>query len=101
MKKHENKSSKRVDKRPYQIIIKERAIKQLSKIPSKFGIKIDELIQSLATEPRPVNCKKLQGYDNFYRVRFTDYRILYMVDDNRLIIEVIQIGNRKDVYDKL
>ena len=101
MKKQENNSSKKGDKHPYQIIIKERAVKQLSKIPRKFVLKIDELIQSLSLEPRPLNCKKLQGYDNLYRVRFTDYRVLYMVDDGKLIIEVIQIGNRKDVYDKL
>ena len=61
MKKQENKSSKKGDKRLYQIIIKERAIKQLSKIPQKFAVKIDELIQSPAAEPRPANCKKYRG----------------------------------------
>jgi mRNA interferase RelE/StbE len=101
MKKQENKSSKKEDNRAYKIIIKDKAIKQLSKIPKKFAIKIDELIQSLSFEPRPANCKKLQGYDNFYRVRFADYRVLYMIEDHALIVEVIQIGNRKDVYDKI
>src|SRR5580698_9400415 len=101
MKKQENKSSKKENNRVYQIIIKEKALKQLSKLPSKFAIKIDELIQLLATEPRPANCKKLQGYENIYRVRFSDYRVLYLIDDNKLIVEVIQIGNRKDIYDKL
>ncbi len=101
MTKRENKSSKKENNRAYQIVITEKAAKQLSKIPKKFAIKIDALIQSLAIEPRPVNCKKLQGYENVYRVRFTDYRVLYMIDDNKLIIEVVQIGNRKDIYDKL
>ena len=100
MKKQENKSSKKENRTAYQIIIKEKAIKQLSKIPTKFALKIDALIQLLASEPRPVNCKKLQGYEDIYRVRFGDYRVVYRIDDNHLIIEVVQIGNRKDVYNK-
>lgn len=101
MKKPESKSSERESKKSYQLIIKEKAIKQLSKIPKKFAEKIDELIQSLIQNPRPTGCKKLQGYDNVYRVRYTDYRVLYSVEDKKLIIEIIQIGNRKEVYDKL
>jgi mRNA interferase RelE/StbE len=101
MKKPENKSSEKGNKGLYQLIIKEKAIKQLSRIPAKFAAKIDELIQQLASEPRPAGCKKLQGYENVYRVRYSDYRVLYIINDNNLIIEVIQIGNRRDVYDKL
>lgn len=90
--RHAKKYSQK-NKQLYQVIIKERALKQLNKIPKKFAIKIDELIQSLAQQPRPHGCIKMVGYENFYRVRFTDYRIVYSVADKKLIVEIIQIGN--------
>jgi mRNA interferase RelE/StbE len=101
MKKRENKFSSKKSEQPYRLVIKERALKQLSKIPKKFAIKIDELILSLAENPRPVGCKKLQGYEDAYRVRYSDYRVVYTIQDDLLIVDVIQIGNRKDVYDRL
>ncbi len=55
----------------------------------------------LSSNPRPKGCKKLQGYDNVYRVRYSDYRIVYTVNDDVLVVEIIHIGNRKDVYDRL
>jgi mRNA interferase RelE/StbE len=99
--KPESKSSEKGNKRIYQLIIKDKAVKQLSMIPAKFAEKIDILIQSLAVDPRPLNCKKLQGYESVYRVRLADYRVLYTIADEKLTVEVIQIGNRKDVYNKL
>ncbi|MBX3164354.1 MAG: type II toxin-antitoxin system RelE/ParE family toxin [Bacteroidetes bacterium] len=99
MKKPENKSSAKQSEQRYKVVIKERALKQLSKIPKKFAEKIDALIRSLAENPRPSGCKKLQGYANAYRVRYSDYRIVYTIEDNKLIVDVIQIGDRKDVYD--
>ncbi|MDB5284796.1 MAG: addiction module toxin, RelE/StbE family [Bacteroidota bacterium] len=101
MKKPGNESSEKRSERLYQVVIKERAVKQLSKIPKKFARKIDEIIQSLAQEPRPIGCKKLQGYDDVYRMRFSEYRIVYLITDTKLIVEIIQIGNRKDIYDKI
>jgi mRNA interferase RelE/StbE len=93
--------SKGESKKVYEIAFKEKAVKQLSKIPTKFAEKIDELIQSLTLNPRPSGCKKLQGYENIYRVRYSDYRVLYSIEDKKLVIEIIQIGNRKEIYDKL
>jgi mRNA interferase RelE/StbE len=52
----------------------------------------------LATNPRPANCKKLKGFKGLYRIRAGDYRIIYRIEDNALIIEVIRIGDRKDIY---
>ena len=101
MKRPGNKSSEKGSEKIYQLIIKESAVKQLSKIPKQFVEKIDELIQSLIKNPRPTGCKKLQGYDKVYRVRYSDYRVVYSIEDKKLIVEIIQIGNRKDIYDKL
>ncbi|MCZ7631356.1 MAG: type II toxin-antitoxin system RelE/ParE family toxin [Microthrixaceae bacterium] len=55
-------------------------------------------IDLLADEPRPPGCTKLTGEDAVYRVRIGDYRILYEVIDDRLLIHVVRIGHRRDVY---
>jgi len=82
----------------YQLILLPRAEKELKKLPKKEFLKIDEIILQLADNPRPNGCKKLQGIADTYRVRVGDYRILYRIEDDRLIIEVIRIANRKDAY---
>lgn len=66
MKKQENKSSEKGSNRVFQVTIKERAFKQLSTLPRKIAEKIDTIIQSLAYDPYPHGCKKLQGYDNIF-----------------------------------
>jgi mRNA interferase RelE/StbE len=55
-------------------------------------------IDLLADDPRPPACRKLKGEDNAYRVRVGDYRIVYEILDDRLVIHVVQIGHRRDVY---
>jgi mRNA interferase RelE/StbE len=55
-------------------------------------------IDALRLEPRPHGSKKLVGEDNLYRIRTGDYRIIYQVRDKQLIILVIAIGNRRDIY---
>jgi len=82
----------------YQVRITKTAQKQLDKIPSQIAARLFDLIQSLATNPRPHGCKKLKGRDGF-RIRKGDFRIIYDVIDNLLIVEVIAIGDRKDIYD--
>jgi mRNA interferase RelE/StbE len=85
----------------YQLIILPKAEKELKKLPKKDFIRIDEIILGLASNPRPVGCKKLQGHADTYRIRSGDYRIVYNIEDDHLIVQVIRIANRKDVYGKL
>lgn len=82
----------------YQLLIKENAAKQILKLPDAIIRRIDVKIQLLVENPRPSDCKKLKGFHDLYRIRVGDYRIIYSIDDNLLVIEVIQVGNRKDVY---
>jgi mRNA interferase RelE/StbE len=84
----------------YKIILLEKAIKVLSKLPQKEADKIAARIDSLQENPYPHGCKKLQGYEEVYRIRQGSYRILYEVHDHQLIVRVIKIGNRKDIYRK-
>ncbi len=55
-------------------------------------------MDALAANPRPKGVKKLTGLDNLYRIRAGDYRIVYQIRDDRLIVLVVRIGHRKDVY---
>jgi mRNA interferase RelE/StbE len=57
-----------------------------------------EAAEALATDPRPVGVKKLQGDDNLWRIRVGAYRIVYEIHDEQLTVLVIRVGNRKDIY---
>jgi mRNA interferase RelE/StbE len=52
----------------------------------------------LAANPRPPICKALNGLENTYRIRISDYRIVYKIEDQRLLVLVLQIGHRREVY---
>jgi len=81
----------------YKIEIKRSAVKEIKKSPSKDLKKILVKISSLAENPRPKGCVKLSA-DEKYRVRVEIYRILYEVKDKHLIVIVVKIAHRKDVY---
>ncbi len=82
----------------YQIEITKTAEKQLKSLPLEYKIKITKTIKLLALEPRPYGCKKLTGYENSYRIRVGNYRIIYDIKSKVLTILILKIGYRKDVY---
>lgn len=82
----------------WQIEIKRSARKALLSLPSMMQRRLGERIDALADEPRPPGARKLAGSDIQYRIRVGDYRILYEIHDNRLVINVIKIGHRREVY---
>ncbi|BAZ69020.1 MAG: type II toxin-antitoxin system RelE/ParE family toxin [Pelatocladus maniniholoensis HA4357-MV3] len=84
----------------YQVEITSRAAKQLKKIPEDIKLRIEEKIQELAENPRPDGVVKLEDSEDTYRVRVGKYRILYEVKDDLLIVKIVKIGHRKDVYKK-
>jgi len=81
----------------YNIQISRSAQKQLAKISNPFFEAIHEKILALKSNPRPPGCKKLKGKDS-WRIRVADYRIIYEIKDDILIIIVIDIDHRKQVY---
>ena len=82
----------------YTIELKPKAAKELRKLPIPIIRKIASKIDQLALNPYPKGCKKLTGSEHSYRVRIGDYRVIYTVFDDKLIIQVIKIGHRKDIY---
>lgn len=82
----------------YTVEISRRAIRSIAALPRKEEQRVRAAIELLADEPRPPNCVALTGEQSVYRVRVGDYRILYKVIDARLVILVIRVGHRRDVY---
>jgi len=83
----------------YRIFLKPSAAKEIERVGSKSDRRrIVEKIGGLATEPRPKKVEKLAGYDDRYRVRHGNYRIVYLIDDSRLEVTIYKIGHRRDVY---
>jgi mRNA interferase RelE/StbE len=82
----------------YQIRITNTAQKQLDKLASPVAGLLIKTIQGLSVNPRPAGCKKLKGRDGF-RIRKGNFRIIYDIFDKVLIVIVIAVGNRKDIYD--
>jgi mRNA interferase RelE/StbE len=81
----------------YSITIRKSAIKALEKINEPYYSKIKEAIYNLAKTPRPVGCKKLKGRDGF-RIHVSDYRIIYEIFEEELLIDIIDLGHRRDIY---
>lgn len=81
-----------------KVTITDYAEKQFKKINQQYWPKIIAAIFALGNEPRPNDYKKLKGR-NAYRIRIGDYRVIYEIHDGMLIIEVIDLGNRRDIYD--
>jgi len=81
----------------YKLRIKPSAVKELESVPKKDQSKIVSKIRSLVDDPRPPGSQKLSG-DEKYRIRQGVYRILYLIEDEELIIIVVKIAHRKDVY---
>lgn len=83
----------------YKILIKPSAKKELEKLPNKDLKKIVVKIQDLSVEPRPVGSEKLSSDDKF-RIRQGNYRVVYSIEDDKLVIFVVKIGHRQDIYRK-
>jgi len=74
--------------------------KDLRRIASVEVRKIILAVEALASDPRPQGSKKMQGCDCAYRIRIGDYRVIYEVYDTRVVIEVVRVSHRRDVYRK-
>ena len=82
----------------YRLLIKASAAKELRAIPNKRDRqRIVKRIQGLATDARPPGSQKLSGRER-YRIRQGQYRIVYGIEKDELVVYVVKIGHRKDVY---
>jgi mRNA interferase RelE/StbE len=82
----------------WQVVIHRKAEKILKRLDGDTLERIRRSIRGLAIDPPPAGVKKLTGYDNLYRVRVGDWRILYAIEDDQLIVLVLEISMRGGAY---
>lgn len=85
-------------RRRYTVIVERQVDKVLRRLPQDVLRRVDRLLLSLADEPRPAGCKKLKGYDSLYRLRMGDWRLIYAIEDDKLVVLVIELAPRGQVY---
>ena len=84
----------------YQVIIRPSAAKAIRKLSKKAQRRVLASIEDLADDPRSHGCEKLAGSD-YYRIRSGDYRIIYEIMAKELVVHVVRVGDRKEVYKHL
>ena len=83
---------------PWRVILAPAAERQLRALPEGVERRIVRRLRALRAEPRPPGCLKLKGREDAYRLRVGDYRIIYRIEAAVLVVLVIEIGHRRDVY---
>jgi len=82
----------------YKIEVSATAEKQIRGLGRDEQVRVLRAIQQLATDPRPRGARKLRGYDDVYRIRVGTFRVIYSVESGRLLVIVLKVGHRKDIY---
>ena len=84
----------------YNIEWKHSAARELRKLPRQAVLRILQAVEQLATEPYPPGVRKLVGAQHTYRIRVGDYRVVYNVVSSTLIIQIIRVGHRREIYNR-
>ena len=82
----------------YRIHFAGRAERAFRKLSPEIQRRLDPAILALAANPRPPGCLKLSGPDSLWRIRVGDYRIVYQIQDAVLLILVVNVGHRREIY---
>lgn len=82
----------------YQVEFTQKAFDDFARLPEKVQGKLSLEIDTLSDEPSPRGARKITGFDDCYRIRYGDYRLIYAVIDEHLVILIVRAGHRKDVY---
>lgn len=82
----------------YRITLTKAAARELAAVPKPVLKRIDACITGLANDPLPPGVKKLKNSNGMYRVRVSDYRIVYRMEQEVLVILIVRIGHRREVY---
>jgi len=81
----------------YELVFKRSVSKDLRAVPNKDVRRILNRMESLQNDPRPDGCEKLSGQER-YRIRQGNYRIIYGIEDDRLVVTVIKVGHQRAIY---
>jgi mRNA interferase RelE/StbE len=84
----------------YTVEFTTAAARQVKKLPVQTRIRLGNAIKALVDDPRPPGSKKLSGR-NAWRIRVGDYRVIYEIEDDKVLVTIFRVGNRRDVYGDL
>lgn len=82
----------------YEVIISDGAEKALSRYDAELYVRLKKAIYDLEKNPRPRGCLKMKG-KNLYRIRVGEYRVIYDIQDKKLVVLIVKVGHRRDIYD--
>ena len=82
----------------YAIKIKKSALKTIKRVEKSVKVKIWTAISELSDDPRPPGCVKMSGAEDLWRIRVGDWRIVYQIRDREMVILVVRVGHRREVY---
>ena len=82
----------------YRLEVSATAERQIRKLNRADQIRILQAIRRLAANPWPRGCRKLRGFEDIYRIRVGTYRVIYSVENKRLLILILKVGHRRDIY---
>lgn len=85
----------------YELQFKSSAWRTIQKLDRSARGRIVEVIMGLSENPRPRQAVKLSGKGGYYRLRTGDYRVIYEVQDRALVVLIVRVGHRRDIYRKL
>jgi mRNA interferase RelE/StbE len=83
----------------YSLEIKPSAGRELDALDNALFSRIDRKILALAENPRPPGCKKLRGYQDQWRIRVGDWRVVFIIDDDAKRVSVTRVAHRREVYE--
>jgi mRNA interferase RelE/StbE len=83
----------------YALGIKPSARKELENLSDSLIARLAPKIDGLAADPRPSGCRKLHGYKDLWRIRVGDYRVVYIIDDDRKMVSITRVAHRRQVYE--
>lgn len=85
-------------KKSYAIVSEKRAEREFGRLPMQIRRRISDAIAALSDDPRPPGCKKMAGSWGAWRIRVGHYRVVYDVDDEKMRVLILRVGNRNDIY---
>lgn len=82
----------------YRVVLHQAAVKEIRQLPAPIKKRVKATIEALADDPVPATAARLKGRANAYRIRIADYRILYEVHATEIVVYVIGVAHRKEIY---
>ena len=98
MSKKRQREEPRPEPRRYELQLTRAAERGLALLPKADLRRVDAAILGLARDRHPPGSKKLEGSGDVYRIRVGDYRVVYTIEVDRLVVVVVNVGNRRDIY---